>query len=241
MEKEYGAQYSDLYHRHWWWRARERYLTAVIEREATPAGFGAILDIGCGDGLYFPVLQRFGEPYGIEPETALLSRDGPYRDRIFAGPLDDRYQPPRKFGLALALDVLEHIEDPQPIVERVRELLVPGGLFVVTVPAFMPLWTAHDVLNHHFTRYTRDRLEQIVRAAEFTSISSRYFMVWLAGAKWGVARAEKIVPRAARPPQVPPAPLNFLLETLCAVEQGIVGARRPPFGSSLLLTARSPA
>jgi 2-polyprenyl-3-methyl-5-hydroxy-6-metoxy-1,4-benzoquinol methylase len=53
------------------------------------------------------------------------------------------------------LDALEHLENPVAALRHVCELLTPEGTFIATVPAFMALWTNHDVLNHHFTRYTK--------------------------------------------------------------------------------------
>ena len=106
MDAEYGARYADLYRRHWWWRAREAYLVRILERHLRDSTKGDVLDFGCGDGLFFPVLERFGEPYGIEPEAALLDPKGPWRSRISTAPLAFDANETARYGLVVALDVL---------------------------------------------------------------------------------------------------------------------------------------
>ena len=39
-------------------------------------------------------------------------------------------------------------------------MLRPGGLIVVTVPAFQALWDNHDELNRHYRRYTAGSLRK---------------------------------------------------------------------------------
>ena len=37
----------------------------------------------------------------------------------------------------------------------------PGGYIFLTVPAFMDLWSKHDLINHHFRRYKMDELKSL--------------------------------------------------------------------------------
>lgn len=239
MDAAYRAAYGRLYREHWWWRARERLLERELSRLSAGARFGRILDVGCGDGLFFPVLERFGEPSGVEADEGLLTPEGPYRSRIYAGPLDDRYQPEARFGLVLALDVVEHVTDAPAFLSRVNGLLEPGGWFVATVPALRALWTSHDTLNAHVTRYRRDEFAALVAGAGLEVVHARYCFVWLALAKLAVRAAEAVVPRAPRPPGIPPGPINKLLEGICLAEQAVLGRAQAPFGSSVLLIARA--
>jgi len=239
MDAADRATYARLYREHWWWRARERLLERELSRLAGGGRFGRILDVGCGDGLFFPVLERFGEPWGVEADEGLLTPDGPYRSRIHAGPLDDRYRPEARFGLVLALDVGEHVTDAPALLNRVKDLLEPGGWFVATVPALRALWTSHDTLNAHVTRYRRDEFAALVAGAGLEVEHARYCFVWLALAKLAVRAVEAMVPRAPRPPGIPPAPVNKLLEAVCLAEQAVLGRGQPPFGSSVLLIARA--
>ncbi len=52
--------------------AREHYVLSALERHGVRAG-GRILDVGCGDGLFFPQLARYGTVEGIEADATLIS------------------------------------------------------------------------------------------------------------------------------------------------------------------------
>ena len=239
MDAQYRAVYGRLYREHWWWRARERLLEREVARLAGGRSLGRILDVGCGDGLFFPVLQRYGDPFGVEADEGLLNPAGEYRARIHSGPFDSSYQPTERFGMILALDVVEHVHDAPAFLRRASELLEPGGWFVVTVPAFRALWTSHDDINAHVTRYRRHELVALVRSAGLRVEHARYFFGWLALAKLSLHWIERVAGPSSKPPGFPPAPVNTLLELACRIEQALAGRSAMPFGSSLLLIARN--
>jgi SAM-dependent methyltransferase len=241
MDPRYGAQYARLYREHWWWRAREAYLTRLLDRLIGPKGAGETFDFGCGDGLFFPILERYGteRPRGLEYDASLLDPAGPWFDRIATGPLVDDPSQRARYGLIVALDVLEHLEHPDAAMAILRARLRPGGWFVATVPAFAELWTAHDEVNHHQRRYRLRELESLVSATGLTIVESRYFFVWLAIVKWLVARKEKMIRPVVKPPQIPAAPVNASVLALSRLEQFILGDGHPPFGSSAIVVARA--
>ena len=234
MIPEYAAAYRDLYERHWWWRARESMLLREIENHRPAAGWGSMLDVGCGDGLFFDRLACFGEVWGVESDESLVSADSRHRARIHLGPFDSTFEPGRRFGLVLMLDVLEHLPDPVGAVRKAAGLLEPGGRVLITVPAFQMLWTSHDDLNRHFVRYRRRRLTAVVEQAGLGILSEHYFFHWLFPVKLGLRVLERFgaVPNA--PATVPPPWLNRVLLGVTQVEQMTIGRLGLPFGSSLL-------
>lgn len=253
MDESYGARYAELYRAHWWWRAREEFLDRLLQRllgagrssgpgdESQVTGRADdLLDFGCGDGLFFPVLARYGTPHGIEPDARLLDPAGPWRDRINTAPLRAEPAETGRYRLIVALDVLEHINDPRPVVKELARRLSPGGFLVATVPAFQSLWTAHDDLNHHVRRYRLSELEALLREAGLEIVESRYFFTWLALLKWLVARVERLVRPAPKPPTVPFGPFNAAALAVSRIEQRLLGDSHPSFGSSALVVARGP-
>ena len=238
MDESYGARYAELYRAHWWWRAREELLDRLLQRLLGAGREGDLLDFGCGDGLFFPVLERYGSARGIEPDARLLDASGPWRDRISTDALRVDESETGRYRLVVALDVLEHIDDPRPVVKELARRLAPGGWFVATVPAFQSLWTAHDDLNHHVRRYRLSELEALVGESGLEIVESRYFFSWLAILKWVVARIERVVRPAPTPPAVPFGPLNAAALALSRIEQRLLGDAHPPFGSSALVVAR---
>jgi SAM-dependent methyltransferase len=238
MDPAYGERYRDLYRRHWWWRARERVVLAHLDRVRPPGGWRRALDVGCGDGLLFPALRGYAAAVeGIEPDAALVSRAAREDGTIHVRPFDASFAPGRVFDLVLFLDVLEHLDDPGTAVAHAAALMAPGGTLLVTVPAFLHLWTTHDDLNHHRTRYTRSRLTALL-APYFTVDTVRHFFRWVHPVKAAQHVVEAVVRPEPAPPGVPPEPLNALLYTLSRLEDAVVGNLDVPLGSSLLALGR---
>ena len=235
MDLDYGQRYRQLYEHHWWWRAREAFVIDVLERHAPASGFGEVLDVGCGDGLFLDGLDRFGTARGLELDARLVSEARAHR--IHLGPLDARYSPETQFGLVTMLDVLEHIDDDAAALEQVRRVLEPGGTLVVTVPAFAALWTHHDTVNHHHRRYRRAQLAERVTDAGFVVQEARYFFHWTVPAKLLVRGIEALRGPGEAVERVPSAPINAALQALSRAERRLWG-RLPLPGSSLLLVAR---
>lgn len=130
------------------------------------------------------------------------------------------------------LDVLEHLPDPAQAVRRVHSLLELGGFFLATVPAFQVLWTNHDVVNHHFKRYTRGELRQLLSSEDFQIRTDSYWFHWTFPVKLAERVVEKMFRLEPKNPAVPLQTINNLLWTLCRLEQKTITKLKPPFGSS---------
>lgn len=237
MDSGYGARYRELFERHWWWRARERVILETLRARQPRDGWPSILDVGCGDGLFFDALAalpgaRIVE--GVESSTELVSPDGPHRDRIHVAPFDAHFQPGRRYSLVLMLDVLEHLPEPVAAMRHALSLLEPHGTLLVTVPAFMSLWTRHDDLNHHYIRYDKRSFAVLAEQAGLRIESSRYFFHWTFAAKVATRLVEWLVPGEPAPPAIPARPVNAALYGLSRAEELLVGGLPLPFGSSLL-------
>jgi len=238
MDPEYRKHYRELFEKHWWWRARTEWIITTLRRWESPKGWSAILDVGCGEGLFFERLSKLGYVEGVELEEGLPSGSERWRDRIHACPFDESFQPAKKYSLILMLDVLEHLTDPSEALRHVHRLLAPDGIFLVTVPAFQALWTNHDALNHHLRRYTKSALHQLLKNASFQSVQSSYFFQWTCPAKLAVRAAERILARPPKPPAIPPRWINEPLYLLSRAEHEIIRRIPLPFGSSLMVVAR---
>jgi 2-polyprenyl-3-methyl-5-hydroxy-6-metoxy-1,4-benzoquinol methylase len=235
VDESYGRSYQRLYEKHWWWRSREAAILGVLRDIRPPQGFGRILDVGCGNGLFFDPLSAFGEIEGVESSADLLDPAGKHRSRIHVAPFDERFRPPQRYGLVLMLDVLEHLPDPSAALRHALGLLEPGGQVVITVPAFRILWTTHDDLNHHFTRYTKGSFARMAEEAGLRIDRSRYWYQWAFPVKLAVRVAEKLLGSKPSSPSIPPGPLNQALYWLSRAEQSLFTRLPAPFGSSLLI------
>ncbi|MFH1529459.1 MAG: class I SAM-dependent methyltransferase [Pseudomonadota bacterium] len=238
MKETYARQYAELYGRHWWWRSRERFLRAVLRTLPLDADLGPVLDVGCGDGLFFPVLRAWGTPEGVEADGTVVTAEGRARGRIHVGPFDETFRPDRRYPLITALDVLEHASDEGAFLRRAHDLLSDAGLLVLTVPAFPWLWTHHDDINLHRTRYTRATLRTVARSAGLDVLRLHYFFGWTVPAKPLVRMKEALLGAGADTVRTPPPLINRLLEGVSNLEHHAALRGVLPAGSSLLAVLR---
>ena len=237
MEKDYAVEYRTLYQNHWWWRGREEEILRRLESLWGDSNGKQILDVGCGDGLLFDKLQRFGSVTGVEADENTLTANGKWRDQIVCSPFDSSFQPGRCYDAILMLDILEHMPDPDEALRHAKSLLAPNGVLLATVPAFMSLWTSHDDLNHHEIRYTKKTFLPLFESAGLVSQESTYLFHWTCPAKLLIRLKEVLVGAVPRPPQIPARWMNQLFLWLTRLEQATVSRWRMPFGSSLLVLA----
>lgn len=113
---------------------------ADIERlawaDGTPHGPLRALDVGSGVGAWVLAAKaRDWQPVGLEPSpyavrycTDTLGLD------VKKGTLDDDIAWPYQFDVVNLNHVLEHFQQPLENLQRVRELLRPGGVLAVEVP-----------------------------------------------------------------------------------------------------------
>lgn len=235
MDPHYSERYRELFEKHWWWRARSDFIVCALDRLRPANGWRNILDIGCGDGLFFSRLEKYGDVEGVEPCAELVSDENVYRKRIHVLPFDDQFQPGKRFSLVLMLDVLEHLADPVAALRHALALLDDDGTFLATVPAFMALWTNHDVMNHHYTRYTKSSFHAVAEKAGLEIRTAQYLYHWTFPVKLGVRWVEQAFHAPPAPPKVPPPWINETLYRVTRMEQETLSRLPMPFGSSLLV------
>ncbi|GAB4530226.1 MAG: class I SAM-dependent methyltransferase [Anaerolineae bacterium] len=151
--------------RHWWFASRTRALLGMMDR-VLPGRNLKLLDIGCGAGNMIHHLSRYGQVKGVEidPRPVAVAHQRGY-DVDQGDATQGLAYEEASFDVVTALDVIEHNQDDLSILREMYRVLKPGGHAVITVPAFMWLWSHNDDINAHVRRYTarelRDRLEAI--------------------------------------------------------------------------------
>jgi len=238
VDAQYGDAYRELFEKHWWWRSRTELIVEKIRQLRPVSGWKRILDVGCGNALFFDRLAEFGEVEGVEPAADLVNPKGPHRGQIFVGPFDANFRPGKSYSLVLMLDVLEHLQDPVGALHHALELLESDGTIIITVPAFMALWTNHDVLNHHQARYTKTTFRKVAEPAGLRITEERYLYHWTCPVKLGVRVKEKLLSAKPAAPKVPPPWVNEPLFWLSRLEQMTASRLPMPFGSSLMVVGR---
>jgi len=106
-------------------------LVATAIRNLCPSG-GRILDVGCNTGLNLFALGPGWEKYGIEPSRALAEVARAFSGAtIFQTSVEDFHWQGPKFDVVMSLAVIEHVFDPRSFVEKLLDLLRPGGILVL--------------------------------------------------------------------------------------------------------------
>ena len=234
MDSAYALKYQDLYRRHWWWRARERLILSTIAEIRRYSSTAKILDVGCGNGLMFDQLAKFGDVEGVESDPSLVTVNCPWRDKIYLSAFDGRFHPGKRYSLILMLDVLEHFHDPASSLKRALELLDLNGTLLLTVPAFACLWTSHDDINRHFNRYTKKTLIALASQVDLKILQCRYFFHWIFLPKLLLHSKERCFGASCRTPRVPHPRINELLLKFCVAEQKLFHNVPVPIGSSII-------
>lgn len=235
VDPKYGQRYRELFEKHWWWRSRTELIVDKLRQLRRAPERERILDIGCGDALFFDRLAEFGEVEGVEPCAELVSLNNPHRTHIYVSPFNEDFRPGKQYSLILMLDVLEHLESPVDALRRVLELLTPEGIVVITVPAFMVLWTNHDLLNHHHTRYTKQRFREVAQHGGFRIDEERYLYHWTCPIKLAMHLVESIFHLKPAAPKIPAGWANETLFWMSRLEQKTLSIYPMPFGSSLMV------
>lgn len=162
MKKTAYREHYEVEDRHWWFRGRWAVVEALLARTPLPPS-PRILDAGCGTGGNLRRYARIGETVGVDPspEAVRLCRERGFESVAQAG-LEELPFEDGRFDLIAATDVLEHVAAEQRALRELWRVAAPGAALLLTVPAYMWLWSEEDEKLHHERRYTRGRLRRAV-------------------------------------------------------------------------------
>lgn len=145
-------------------------------------------------------------------------------------------------------DVVEHIEHDLGFLRHLWDLLEPGGMLYLTVPAYNFLWSHEDVDAGHFRRYTLGAMEEKLREVGLEPVFGTYIFSFLplpvflfrtVPYKLGLGeqkKAEKISPKDH---VVQGGVSRLLLNKLLGIElRHIKRAKALPFGGSCMIAAK---
>ncbi|PIY09621.1 MAG: SAM-dependent methyltransferase [Flexibacter sp. CG_4_10_14_3_um_filter_32_15] len=154
-----------------WFKSRNKVIQGLFKKYLGENKAAEVLEIGCGTGYVlnglknrFPSYLLMGSEIhlkGIEfakkrlPEVDFIQLDA---TRIpFEG----------KFDAVGAFDVLEHIEEDVEVMKNVHKSLKKDGLFFISVPQYMFMWSSADDIAFHKRRYTRSEMKQKLESVGF--------------------------------------------------------------------------
>lgn len=121
-----------------WFRTETKELFEGFPVQATDH----VLDVGCGDGTYIAYCSALGaevtfvdvDPAKVQEVQALLS-DSPARAHGIVSDADPLPLPEAAFDKLIATEVLEHLEQPERLLEELYRVGKPGALYLLSVPS----------------------------------------------------------------------------------------------------------
>jgi SAM-dependent methyltransferase len=230
--------------RHWWYRGRRRFITAALDGIDLPPE-APILDAGCGSGRTLDELAHYGHVSGIDlSEFAASAAQARGHTDVRVGPVETLPWADASFDLVTALDVIEHTSDDRVTLAEMRRVTTPGGHAIITVPAYQWLFSAHDVVNHHYRRYDRRALTAAADGAGWIVDWTAYFNSILlppAAAVRIAQRRGRHQPKRRSDFEMTPPSMSALLELPMRAEAALLrrGVRLPA-GLSLLAVLSNP-
>ncbi len=142
---------------HWYYQSKKvplfRYFKQLVKEQKQKM---TVIDFGSGSGFFAYELY---EAFPDDIEEVLLIDIG-YTDQELAETSKDmvkklRYIPEGvDHCIVIMMDVLEHIEDDYAILKEIKSKVGENAFYFITVPAFMSVWSSHDVYLGHYRRYT---------------------------------------------------------------------------------------
>ncbi len=131
-------------------------LVSAIRRFGGSLADGSILDVGCGSGKFVRFLRSRGiEAYGVEPAEALFDQFLAADESWFFRDVDTAVTAlGGSCPVVIAVDVVEHVEDPVAFLRSLHAVASPGGRVIISTPdagsfvarALGPRW-------HHCNRF----------------------------------------------------------------------------------------
>ena len=246
-------EYARLAHRepfYFWNVGRREIIEEALLRHIHPSAKLEVLDLGCGPGDNFQVLEKFGRVTGVDlsEEALKFARNKGFVNLLLADVASLPFVG-HSFDIVSSFDVFEHIADDRKAMREAYRVLKPGGFLVITVPAHPWLWSAHDEALRHQRRYrTKEFLAKFAQGG-FGVLEHSHFVTlavpvnflrkvrdqakkWIFG---GDNNEKKETYDVVFPPL-----LNSFLTLVLRIEKSIIRFFSLPFGSSMIVVARKP-
>jgi 2-polyprenyl-3-methyl-5-hydroxy-6-metoxy-1,4-benzoquinol methylase len=248
----YAYNYGEISRIARWGKARmdARKLGLILRGADEPHRY---LDVGCGDGRYLEVMRERGLPpgriHGLELDAGVASE---LRSRGF-DVHDERVEAterfrPGMFDLITIFHVIEHVESPAAVIERLASWLAPGGTLAVETPNIDSLdarlfrsgtWGGYHI-PRHWHLFRTENLVRLLERAGLEVETTRYqtgHAFWMYSFHHALRYGRRPRPRIARRFDPFSSTVPLIGFTGFDVARGLLGART----SAVLAVARRPA
>ena len=193
----YSYLINDLVHPMALWGKRllDRYKFKEIVRRMhfTPSSY---LDVGCGDGRYLQMMIESGmQPnrvFGVELDSKAVAHAQSNGLNVSQCRIEDATNLPMEgIDLITMFHVIEHVARPDKVVNKLRGLLVAGGMLAIETPNIdsldarlskKGLWGGYHIPRHWHV-FTPKSMKMLLENAGYDVVAIRYqtghaFWLW---------------------------------------------------------------
>jgi len=152
----------------WWYDTRRIMLERELSSTSLKSG-AKILDLAAACGGNFDSCSQYGKVIGLDISWSSID----YCKKKKSVPLVQANAEILPFAkesidIVVALDVLEHLKDDSCSMREIQRVLKKDtGKLIFNTPAFMALFSGHDIAFHHYRRYQASDLRKKLEAAKF--------------------------------------------------------------------------
>lgn len=242
MDRSFLDDYFKMEREHWWFRVREQIILDQFRSSIHKGLPLQILNVGAATGRSSEMLESFGQIQSIEYDqpSYQFCRDV-LKMKIDQGSITELPYPDNAYDCVCAFDVVEHVEDHQTAISELFRVCKPGGKIFITVPAFMSLWSNHDVVNHHFRRYRKQQMLDLFSANGGRLLRTTYFNFILFMPIFMVRSVQRIFSRKKQEELKPDNDMiasgliNTIFQSIFSFERSLLKKMNFPFGVSLMV------
>lgn len=245
MKNDYEEKYHYVETCNFWFVARRQIIVSIINKFNCSKDV-SILDVGCSGGILLDKLIKSGyiNTYGIDISKKAISkcRENGHFNVSLQNAITTNFED-KKFDLIIVSDVLEHIEEENSAMQEWNRILKPDGKIIIFVPAFMFLWSNHDVQNQHKRRYTKKAVMSIIKLNKFEIDKISYWNISLFIPVLLVRWFQKIIINKNQKVgdlKVLNPLINKALIFLFSIENLLLNVISYPFGVSVYCIAKKP-
>lgn len=185
-DKEREKIYQDDYYARWEYNTetaeeikliKKRLYSNIIREIESYISVHTILDIGCAMGFSLEVAKEKGlVPYGVEiSDFAGKIAIKKFGDAVKVGDIKDIDFKEDYFDAITMVDLFEHIDNPKPILVKLRRILKSNGVLAIIVPDTSSF--SSKIMRRHWPHIKNEHLYYYSREAITTVLSQINFKI----------------------------------------------------------------
>jgi ubiquinone/menaquinone biosynthesis C-methylase UbiE len=246
MDPVYHREVYNLEDDYWWFKSKRYLLVRTLRDLANYFGQEIrLLDSGCGTGANLREISKFFPSVGVEKYfDGLLLCKNRSLNNVLNGQLERLPFKDESFDVVLAMDVLEHVDDDIEVLKELFRVSKKNGILITHVPAFMFLWSDHDIAVSHKRRYITEKFVKQLEKSNFKVkyINYRLCLFFILGIlRKYLIKIKKIIKKDREIKSSRPKVgriINYILYIIVKWEDRLLNYIHPPVGLSIFCIAQ---